>query len=57
VPVRGPVRGRLRAGSVVEDDVSLLRAFTDIDQARPVHRWIVGAALLVGFVLLGLVPE
>jgi hypothetical protein len=41
----------------VEDDVSLLRAFTDIDQARPVHRWIVGAALLVGFVLLGLVPE
>jgi hypothetical protein len=33
--------------------MSLLRAFTDIDQARPVHRWIVGAALLVGFVLLG----
>jgi hypothetical protein len=31
--------------------MSLLRAFTDIDQARPIHRW------LVGFVLLGLVPS
>jgi hypothetical protein len=36
---------------------ALFRAFADVDQARPVHRWLVGAALLVGFVLLGLVPQ
>jgi hypothetical protein len=35
----------------------LLRAFADMEQARPWHSVVIGAALLVGLVLLSAVPQ
>jgi hypothetical protein len=36
---------------------ALFRAFADVDQARPAHKWLVGFALFVGVMLVAMVPE